>query len=54
MSLKGLLKITGSIITGGGLTAGDGPEVVLPVEIVKFAGNINAEIDFDLYYYENQ
>jgi hypothetical protein len=29
---------------------GDGPEVVLPSEIVKFAGRINAEIDFDLYY----
>ena len=29
---------------------GDGPEVVLPSEIVKFASHINAEIDFDLYY----
>lgn len=29
---------------------GDGPEVVLPREIVKFASQINAEIDFDIYY----
>ena len=29
---------------------GDGPEVVLSNEIVKFASHINAEIDFDLYY----
>ena len=30
---------------------GDGPEVSLTKEIIRFANNINAEIDFDLYYY---
>ena len=30
---------------------GDGPEVVLPREIVSFAASINAEIAFDLYCY---
>lgn len=30
---------------------GDGPEVILTREIIKFAGKINARIDFDLYYY---
>jgi hypothetical protein len=30
---------------------GDGPEIVLTSEIIKFAGKIDAEIDFDIYYY---
>lgn len=30
---------------------GDGPEVSLTKEIIKFAGKIDARIDFDLYYY---
>lgn len=30
---------------------GDGPEVTLTKEIIKFVGKIDATIDFDLYYY---
>ncbi len=30
---------------------GDGPEITLTREIIKFAEKIDAEIDFDIYYY---
>lgn len=31
---------------------GDGPEIVLPREVISFAATINAEIGFDIYCYE--
>jgi len=31
---------------------GDRPEMVLPREVVSFAGAINAEIGFDIYWYD--
>lgn len=30
---------------------GDGPEVSLTRDIIRFADSVDAEIDFDLYYY---
>lgn len=30
---------------------GDGPEIILTNDVIKFAGKIDAEIDFDIYYY---
>lgn len=30
---------------------GDGPEIILTNDVIKFAGKIDAEIHFDIYYY---
>lgn len=30
---------------------GNGPEIILTNDVIKFAGKIDAEIDFDIYYY---
>lgn len=53
--IRSLLEETGGkcdIVIVISAISGDGPEVVLEKDIISFSNDIQAEIGFDLYYYD--